>query len=109
MYAAMPATASPTWEPARAGSLRHNAQIRHEGKYALAVRYTCTSKDGKISVNVNGKTQVVNTPKTQSNEWLKAKVDVDLVKGAIRSFSPTSEVLPCTSTTSRTSHTTSTG
>jgi hypothetical protein len=65
-----------------AGSLRHNAQIRHEGKYAFAVRYTCTSKDGKISVNVNGKTQVVNTPKTQSNEWLKAKVDVDLVKGA---------------------------
>ena len=64
-----------------AATLRHQLKVTHPGDYTIAVRYTCTSKEGNILLNVNGTKQTVKLDKTANNEWRKATVTATLKEG----------------------------
>ena len=65
------------------GSLRHYLQLKdgQEGNYQIQVRYTGTSADSRLSVNVNGQELPVNCPPTAQNEWRLATVSTSLNEG----------------------------
>ncbi|MBR6275399.1 MAG: glycosyl hydrolase family 98 [Prevotella sp.] len=65
------------------GALRHQLKLKagQEGEYTIAIRYTCTSKAGNITVTVNGQKQTVKCEKTATNEWLLATVNGTMKEG----------------------------
>ena len=65
------------------GSLRHYLQLKdgQEGNYQIQVRYTGTSADSRLSVNVNGQGQSVDCPPTAQNEWRLATISTTLNEG----------------------------
>ncbi|MBQ3752812.1 MAG: glycosyl hydrolase family 98 [Prevotella sp.] len=65
------------------GSLRHYLRLKEgqTGDYHIQVRYTGTSADGSLSVNVNGSQQTVSCPRTAQNEWHLATVNATLNTG----------------------------
>ncbi len=66
-----------------AASLRHQLKLGsgQEGDYVLAVRYTCATKDGNLSLTVNGTQTEVKCPRTASNEWCWVSIDTSLKMG----------------------------
>jgi len=66
-----------------AASLRHQLKLSsgQEGDYVLAVRYTCTAKEGNISLTVNGTRTAVKCPKTASYEWRWVYIETPLKVG----------------------------
>ena len=62
-------------------ALRHQLKTHHAGGYTIAVRYTCTSKDGNITLSMNGEQKTAFCPKTSNNEWKKATVHASLIDG----------------------------
>ncbi len=65
------------------GSLRHYLRLKEgqTGNYQIQVRYTGTSDDGRLAVNVNGSQQTVSCPRTAQNEWRLATVSANLNEG----------------------------
>ncbi len=65
------------------GALRHQLKLAagQEGSYYVSVRYTCTSKTGNISINVNGNRQNVRCEKTATNEWRWATMEATMKEG----------------------------
>ena len=65
------------------GSLRHYLRLKEgqTGDYQIQVRYTGTSDDGRLAVNVNGSQQTVFCPRTAQNEWRLATVSANLNEG----------------------------
>ena len=65
------------------GALRHQLKLdsNQAGDYVLSVRYTCTSKEGNISLTVNGTTNKVNCAKTKTNEWRYASIEATMNEG----------------------------
>ncbi|MBO4451025.1 MAG: glycosyl hydrolase family 98 [Bacteroidaceae bacterium] len=63
------------------GALRHQLTLSKAGSYRISMRYTCTSKAGKVRAQVNGKTVMMTTEKTELNEWKKATVEATLKAG----------------------------
>ncbi|MBQ9362746.1 MAG: glycosyl hydrolase family 98 [Bacteroidaceae bacterium] len=66
-----------------AGTLRHQLTLRdgEEGEYRISVRYTCTTKAGKMKATVNGKNSVLSIEKTDKNDWHKATFTATLKAG----------------------------
>lgn len=64
------------------GALRHQLELKEAGTYRVQVRYMCSSKAGKMRITANGKSTIVNTEKTEDNEWKKVTLeDVALKAG----------------------------
>ena len=65
------------------GALRHQLKLNSNqaGDYVLSVRYTCTSKEGNISLTVNGTTNEVNCTKTKTNEWRYTSIEATMNEG----------------------------
>ncbi|MBR4845111.1 MAG: glycosyl hydrolase family 98, partial [Bacteroidaceae bacterium] len=64
------------------GSLRHQLNSKNSGPHTISVRYTSPSKDGKISITVNGtKFNNVSCPKTATNEWRKVSITSNINEG----------------------------
>lgn len=66
-----------------AGKLRHRLTLREgeEGTYNISVRYTSTTKAGKLRAAVNGKYSQLNIEKTAKNDWHKATFTATLKAG----------------------------
>ena len=64
------------------GALRHQLIVSEAGDYRVSVRYTCTTKSGKMRVAVNGTTKQISLEKTAENEWRKVTLDTKLRAGA---------------------------
>ena len=62
------------------GALRHQLKLKEgqEGDYVISLRYTCSSKAGKIRMTVNGSQQTVSCEKTAVNEWKWVTVNTTL-------------------------------
>ena len=62
------------------GALRHQLKLKEgqEGDYVISLRYTCSSKAGKIRMTVNGSQQTVSCEKTAVNEWKWVTVNATL-------------------------------
>ncbi len=65
------------------GALRHQLKLKagQEGDYSVQVRYTCPTKAGSITVNVNGTRQAVSCVKTAQNEWRTVSIDATMKEG----------------------------
>ncbi len=65
----------------KGGSLRHQLTLKEGGPYCIGIRYTCTTKPGRLTAVVNGISYSVATEQTAVNEWRKATLDADLKAG----------------------------
>lgn len=65
----------------KGGSLRHQLRLNEGGQYRIGIRYTCTTKAGRLTVVVNGTSYSVDTEQTENNEWRKAVLTVNLNEG----------------------------
>lgn len=65
------------------GTLRHQLTLKdgEEGEYLISVRYSNTSKVGKMKATVNGKTVTFNIEKAGKNDWRKATFTATLKAG----------------------------
>ena len=65
------------------GTLRHQLTLRdgEEGDYRISVRYTCTTKTGKMKATINGTTTQLDIEKTDKNCWHKATFTATLKSG----------------------------
>ena len=65
------------------GTLRHQLTIRtgEEGEYMISVRYSNTTKAGKMRANVNGKSTMIDIEQADRNDWRKATFTATLKAG----------------------------
>jgi len=65
------------------GVLRHQLTLRNDqaGDYVVTMRYTSSTKGGKIRATVNGKSTLINMEKTAANEWRKVTFTATLKSG----------------------------
>ena len=64
------------------GSLRHQLTLDKAGDYIIAVRYSQTTKAGKMEVVVNGETQSIDIEEAGKNNWLKSTFTAHLNEGS---------------------------
>jgi len=62
------------------GTLRHQLTLREgqEGEYTITLRYTSSTKAGKMKATVNGKATYIMLEKTAVNEWKKVSFNATL-------------------------------
>ena len=65
------------------GSLRHYLNLKNgqQGDYHITMRYTCATKGGNVTININGKQQTVRCYQTAKNEWCTVGIDATLTTG----------------------------
>ena len=65
------------------GTLRHQLTLKEgeEGEYRISVRYSASSKAGKMKATVNGKSTTLAIEKTDVNDWRKATFTTNLKAG----------------------------
>ena len=65
------------------GTLRHQLTLRdgEEGEYRISVRYSNSSKAGKMKATVNGSATQLDIEKTSKNDWRKATFTTTLKAG----------------------------
>lgn len=78
------------------GSLRHflNLKEGQTGDYHIIMRYTCATKAGNVTINVNGKQQKVNCEQTAVNEWRTVSIDATMKAGKNTLYITNSGELP---------------
>ena len=65
----------------KAGSLRHQLQLKQAGDYTITVRYCQSANAGKMEAVVNGEAQTFDIEKTAKNDWLKTTFTAHLNEG----------------------------
>ncbi len=63
------------------GALRHIMKMNEGGDYKVSVRYMNPDKEGKILVNVNGKSTRLSVAQTADNEWCKSTFNATMKAG----------------------------
>lgn len=65
------------------GTLRHQLKLKEgeSGDYRISVRYTSTTKAGKMRASVNGTVTQIDIEKTDKNDWRKANFTATLKAG----------------------------
>ena len=65
------------------GTLRHQLNLKdgEEGEYQISVRYSNSSKAGKMKATVNGKNTTLSIEKAGKNDWRKATFTATLKTG----------------------------
>lgn len=65
------------------GTLRHQLTLRddQQGDYIITLRYTNSTKAGKMRATVNGKNTIVSLEKTDVNEWKKVSFNATMKAG----------------------------
>ena len=65
------------------GTLRHQLSLKdgEEGEYSISVRYSNSTKAGKMKASVNGKSVTFDIEKAGKNDWRKATFNVTLKAG----------------------------
>ncbi len=65
------------------GTLRHQLTLRDDqkGDYIITLRYTNSTKAGKMRATVNGKNILVSLEKTDVNEWKKVSFNATMKAG----------------------------
>ena len=65
------------------GTLRHQLNLKdgEEGEYSISVRYSNSSKAGKMKATVNGKSITFDIKKAPKNDWQKATFTTTLKAG----------------------------
>lgn len=62
-------------------ALRHQLQLFEGGNYQLLIRYCNSSKNGRLKVLVNGRTQYARIEEVSKNDWREAAVSITLKAG----------------------------